>query len=618
MVQIDNRYLIDKILPSTFIMRDDLLKNEELLKKILPFVSSSFDNTLFMNNVDAFDYYTKQNVNAFDIAGSEVRISFNLIKELLTNKGMYDYLCNNLSDAHTDIGISICLLDETGLVAKYEINKANLAYIILSIPKDLFGEEYSKSLQSLADFVRIRTDEQALSENFEGTLWPCHIDGEYYEYPIIDLIRILTMDDKQYRSLFLKNYSEYIKIAKENNYGFKIDYPKEIVAYMLVDFCEREDIFTKYIIPNYSFERYMNIRNYIDVDFESVNKYNKSDDVDSSGKSEVDSITLNPKLKEAVLTGMNNEYSVLEKAMYIYIRLCNILTYDEESFITSNSNERTGVHSDISNIINITSSYNEVVSYEFMLIYAKFLKELGITYSLKLNSMAGYSNSKSKISFRQGEYLVDIDLFKDIIQNDMSNIKIGKPLSSIRCINKNETTVKKFNETLYEVYSSYLRDISNHELFNKSLSEYKKKYAKSEKISRNNKLFILMKLIARGDLKGIDSVNYVKTVYDNIFADDDSVSLTLAGLTKYDHVRPVYIVSLFENGNYTYFVCNPSDTSYLEKVSKDELLDKLTNGNVFIIDEHGVPGLDDKEETKEGMLDDTRVEGKSEGSSTRR
>ncbi|MCR4581692.1 MAG: hypothetical protein K5666_04185, partial [Bacilli bacterium] len=240
MVQIDNRYLIDKLLPSTFIMRNDLLKNEELLKKILPFVSSSFDNTLFMNNVDAFDYYTKQNVNEFDIAGSEVRISFNLIKELLTNKGMYDYLCNNLNDAHTDIGISICLLDETGLVSKYEINKANLAYIILSIPKDLFGEEYSKSLQSLADFVRIRTDEQALSENFEGTLWPCHIDGEYYEYPIIDLIRILTMDDKQYRSLFLKNYSEYVKIAKENNYGFKIDYPKEIVAYMLVDFCERE------------------------------------------------------------------------------------------------------------------------------------------------------------------------------------------------------------------------------------------------------------------------------------------------------------------------------------------------------------------------------------------
>jgi hypothetical protein len=392
--------------------------------------------------------------------------------------------------------------------------------------------------------------------------YKCVIDNEEVEIPCVNLIRLLTCSDNDYR-LFLSGNT-------------KSNLSKQVIAYMLVDFVISEGLFDKYVFDDFTYNRFNELKEYKSIDFESMNKLNKSDDVDVSGKSLLDQFVINRELTDKIFEDMNHAYSKLEKSIYIYIRLCDLLTYDQDFYASQSKNEKYGDHKDINNIYAITPDDNEVVSYEFMLIYAKLLREIGIKYSLDLSSIGGFSDAKSSIKFKDGEYLVSIDLFDDEIKNDMSMIKIGASLNCIKSYNTNEVTRKKFNETLYNVFSEYNQIKERKFAFNNLVEEYNNKYKNDIEIPFRKKLYLLLKLISRRNLKGLDNINYFKEMFNIIFKEEDDISIEIVAKKYMYHFRPVVLIT---KDNYTFLV-DPNDYDSVKVLSREQI-DDLYNKNII-------------------------------------
>jgi hypothetical protein len=178
--------------------------------------------------------------------------------------------------------------------------------------------------------------------------------------------------------------------------------------------------------------------------------------------------------------------------------------------------------------------------------------------------MAGYVYEKSSIKFKHGEYLVSVDLFDDIIKNDMSMVKIGGTLNSIKSYNKSDATHRKFEETVYDIYSEYKDSKERRKEFLENVKEYKTNYYKST-ASKKDKLYVLFKLIARKDLKGIDNINYIREVVSNIIGDDSEIDFDIYISTESGRPQPVIVVNYYNDFDSIYYVIDVNEKETIKQ-----------------------------------------------------
>ena len=521
-------YEYEKFLPQdSFCMRDDLIKDD-------PNIRLFIDDSLLMKDANRFYSYKNNNLIEVEVNGDKSKISTDLLYDLIDNEGMFKYLITSLNRDY-DNAVSIQLYRNNTLADSIRITKAELVMAL----RQLDIAKLSPNNMTRMVVVYSLTDVTVCYNNYYDQTYSCFVDGEVVSIPAIELVKLLTCSNKDFR--------KFINDKKEHEYS------KEVIAYLLIDFCEKESLFKKYIFDERTYQRYQELKDFKYIDYESVNKQRKSDDILSDGKSLLDTFDINPDLLNALYEDMDPKYNSIEKAIYLYIRLCDLLTYDDEQYVSNAKLERVGSHSEIENICNITPENNKIVSYEFMLIYAKVLRDLGIKYAVNLNSMAGYVYEKSSIKFKHGEYLISIDLFDDIIKNDMSMVKIGGTLNSIKSYNKNDITHKKFEEMVYEIYTNYKDSKQRRQEFLENVKEYKVNYFRST-ASKKDKLYVLFKLIARKDLKGIDNINYIKETLNNVIGDDEDILFDIYISNEDEHPRPIVVISYNNNDDYTYYV----------------------------------------------------------------
>lgn len=550
----------EKHLPQKyFVMRDELIEQ-------YPNIRLFVDDSLLMKDSDKFYDYKNNNLITVVINGKESKVSADLLYDLINNEGMFKYLITRLNKDYEN-AVSIQLYKDNSLVDSIKINKAELVMAL----KQLDVKKFQATGMTRMVVVLSLTDVNVCYNNYYDQMYSCYIDGEEVAISAIELLRLLSCPNKEFR--------KFIN-GKESG-----PYSKEVIAYLIVDFCEKEDLFKKYVFDERTYQRYQELKQFKYIDYESINKHKKSDDELVDGKSLLDTFNVNTELMNAVYEGMNPSYSVIEKAIYVYIRLCDLLTYDSEQYAKNARVEREGKHSEIDNIENISLDNNKIVSYEFMLIYAKILRDLGIKYAINLNSIAGYVEEKSSIKFKQGEYLVSVDLFDDIIKNDMSMVKIGGTLNSIKSYNRNEVTHRKFEETVYSVYSNYRDAKKRREEFLNNVKDYKIKYYKST-ANKKDKLYVLFKLIARKDLKGIDNINYIREMINNIIGEDEDLSFSIYSMNYDGHSRPVVVISYDYNDDVIYYIIDNNSDNVIKQYNRKQL-QKLINEKhlLYISDE---------------------------------
>lgn len=548
-------------------------KNSDIIREYGSNYEMFIKNSLLVKDKATFEKYKTSNLMTIKTQSGEKQVSKDLLLDVLLKNGLFKYLQTNLNNV-LGIALRIDYFENGEILDTIQINRADFTSFIKALnPKEL---NYIQ-LMRIAWITKI-TPINVLKGMYGKSIHRVNIDGEECEFNVLDLISILEMNEQE------------LEQFKNDEMCFK--YRKEYMCYALNDFIKRERILEKYLLTDEVIKRYHDIEAQQIVDFEALNKNIKTNDLDHDGKSIIDRVIIDENFYNEIMKYSKNTYSNLEKAIYIYIRLCELLTFNAGVFAN------LGEHAtkDVESIINITKDNNEVTSYEFLIIYTYLLRELGIRYTLDNKVLSGYQDS-GYITFRDGEYIVEANAIQDIINSDMTNAKINAPLCGLKCLNKSQVSFLKFEELLYKIRMQIIETRENQVSFETALREYHEKYAESD-LTFKDKIYVLLKDIARPDLKGVDAMSYQKKVFDNLFVDNPNVHIAFISSSINTYVNytfaPLTLISIDLDEYTKYYIIDPTNQNIISTITKEELEELFESKDYAFIsaDTKDVSGLE--------------------------
>ena len=188
-----------------------------------------------------------------------------------------------------------------------------------------------------------------------------------------------------------------------------------------------------------------------------------------SNRQAVEELEINPALIDAVFSALPTKLDKFEKTIYIYSKLCLILSYDAQYWATENDEyvlDRFKRHADLNSIATISPNNSEVVCVDFNLIFSKMLLLAGIkshTYSkghLGDDEALGFYHTDVLVPFKSlmpvSDALAEFDIEKLVLTfagyYDMNNIKLFGKVTNVDFIgySENSNEVKKYIDSTIE------------------------------------------------------------------------------------------------------------------------------------------------------------------------
>ena len=341
-----------------------------------------------------------------------------------------------------------------------------------------------------------------LKKQLQNKTIQAKVDGITYNIPANKIIEFLELDTK--------TLDDYI-----NTPNRKGSISKEAFLYIVRRFIIREELMDNFIFPENIEKRITDIVNYEILDFESQNTY-LSDENSLTSKT-----NLNPELIEAITKDIPANYSTLEKAIFIYIKMCKILSYNDEFFAAKQRGLAAEKHRMIDYIETISPQFPEVVSYEFNAIYAKMLHSLGINFQRECFSWKNkYGDGHENLSFRVGKYIIEADSSRQILTGDLFNAKVGNSIKGLKCRNQNFDTYMDFDEILRKVYKDIKKEDKS--TFSEALKEYEElTNAKQAHIPFNTRFDLFLEKIRTSSFNGLNIMSYILRLVNVLFTEEE-------------------------------------------------------------------------------------------------
>lgn len=341
-----------------------------------------------------------------------------------------------------------------------------------------------------------------LKKQLQNKTIQAKVDGITYNIPANKIIEFLELDTK--------TLDDYI-----NTPNRKGSISKEAFLYIVRRFIIREELMDNFIFPENIEKRITDIVNYEILDFESQNTY-LSDENSLTSKT-----NLNPELIEAITKDIPANYSTLEKAIFIYIKMCKILSYNDEFFAAKQRGLAAEKHRMIDYIETISPQFPEVVCYEFNAIYAKMLHSLGINFQRECFSWKNkYGDGHENLSFRVGKYIIEADSSRHILAGDLFNAKVGSSIKGLKCRNQNFDTYMDFDEILRKVYKDIKKEDKS--TFSEALKEYEElTNAKQAHIPFNTRFDIFLEKIRTSSFNGLNIMSYILRLVNVLFTEEE-------------------------------------------------------------------------------------------------
>ena len=318
---------------------------------------------------------------------------------------------------------------------------------------------------------------------------------------MIDKNEFLGMSGEEFYMLIFDNYI--------NNYHFQTE---SKVAYEL----DEEDI--KLINENIELIKYK-----YEPNFSKDKPFEESRNI-------VDDFKLNDVLKRQILQNIPSDYNELQKAYFIYKRLCQKFSYDEDYFyyaykVKEDEYIKPPVidHSDISRL-NIISVNSDVICTEITMLFAKFLDLLNISYRITDyhdHTNIDYKDSHMKVVFKIQDATFEADAAHGLYSSDLSIektyglVRHFKPLGPLP-----ERVRDDISKELLEV-DKYFKNFESRLEFEDAKEIYESMYKKKENISLEEKVQVLIDMIDKVNLKYMDMFDWVRDTRKRIFAGDD-------------------------------------------------------------------------------------------------
>ena len=290
---------------------------------------------------------------------------------------------------------------------------------------------------------------------------------------------------------------------------------------------------------------------------------------------------MNSELLNTLFLNIPNNLTKLEQAIFLYIKLCKLLTYDE-LFYTMNE-DAIKYHENINNLKNITLENNKVVCYEFNMLYAKVLDRLGIKYQIQDYSKSNLRKGHANLIFKSDNFIVTADSVTSILMGDLTNAKLGYPLVGLICKNN----PKEFEKIILKVYQNQIIETENSLLTNNNTSLF-------------SRFKIIITKVLEKNLALIDAYSYLLILRNTLFNYDEKLSNFRVSLVRNNKtLKPLMILTLneydFENEEdetrYYYF-----DNHSLIETSVEEIRTNFLNDtfSYFENDLARIPNIDIK------------------------
>ena len=209
-------------------------------------------------------------------------------------------------------------------------------------------------------------------------------------------------------------------------------------------------------------------------------------------------VHINEDFKKEILESIPEALSTLEKSIYIYSKLCQILSYDPIYYVDEKSKENESV----SNIENYNSLNNNVVCYEFSYIYSDLLQEIGIT-NIKEKSLkdGNFKNMHANIQYLIDDLVIFADSTTTVNEGDLGTAKYSNETKGIRCELYDEDSQRKF-KIAKEKVKLYL------EKENALLSSMLSTKEQIQDLSVNDRIILLNNYLVSCNLTNSDFISY--------------------------------------------------------------------------------------------------------------
>lgn len=460
----------------------------------------------------------KNNPNQIELSGysGEKTISQQFLVDIITN----NYTYKKIKQLYETRGYSIYVLfiDEKGEYKdQYGLGRLKIINLLQKIDVSMFPaiKNRYEELMDYVSFEKFREKNQ--NDNYEIT-----IDGVDYKTPVSLFYQYLDINDVSLEMLVQNDKNNHL--------------PRFL--YTLNKFFEDNKIEEEYIISDEIKSRLEEIRSSKIVDIQFFNEYNETNDPLLA------KINVNAELKDFILKGMDSNFTDLEKAIYIFIKMCKALTYDNEFFAVNQEGPLAEKHKTVDYIASISLLNNEVVCSEFNAIYAHMLHEFGINYKNFVSTVNGngdhdedefdedfnrYGEGHLFLKFRCGKYLVKADSVTSILQGDLMQAKLNQPLRGLVCENVNKQSQKEFKTIVNKVYNYIAQRESKItknepqqvETFEDIVSQFVDMSDKVKPIDINDKIDILIKKVNSTRMVGIDAYSYLLQLRKILFSKEE-------------------------------------------------------------------------------------------------
>lgn len=572
---------------------------EQLLEKY-PYLKNFTEELIIVDDTKFLSYKEDEKIKI----GKNV-ISVKLLKEIITLDNYYELakkLFRNEVESFRVCRIIYGDLGESIYLSKGDIIKG----LDVIIQQGLAG--FDELAYRRYDALKQEITYDKFLEKYKGNNYNITIEGRKYSIPIIQMMDVLNLSQEEFDKIC---NSPDIKVIN----GISIEH----YFFAIISFFKENNLAGKYQFPQAVKEKIIELSSLQKVDIEAVNKITVISD------SNVDKVQINPELKTKILEGLPTSLSEIEKAIYIYIKMCKLLTYDDEFYAVNQRGEVALKHEEISHVQEITPSNNKVVCYEFNAIYGKLLQEIGLTFSTDQALIDGFGGGHANLRFRSGKFLIDADSVTSILQGDILKAKLNQELDGLKCVNKNNQSKQEFKDLLTKMYTmvvtqeinqhkqnqatltqtpEVLKQVEHTETFEEIVAQYKKATKQIVHISLSEKIDILMQKVNDSRLVGIDSLSYILHLKKVLFTKEErekNVSITILRdnvLVEQNQIATASAIiainqfDLKENAEETiYYLYHPSIS--FNKISLEEIQRKFNEGQYSYIEENApeIPGV---------------------------
>lgn len=221
------------------------------------------------------------------------------------------------------------------------------------------------------------------------------------------------------------------------------------------------------------------------------------------------SFEINADIKNFILKDMPSDLTKLEKAIYIYSKLCKILDYDME-YYNDNANKKFIVEESISDV---DLSNNNVVCYTFSYIYSGLLREIGIDQIKEAKINKGeFVNKHASVEFVVDNIVIMADSTHAGAEiGDLTTLKVENKINGLRCSQFNIEKQNKVNQAKKKVEMILEKEKTDEET-----NYFLPSQEKLDSMTSIDKYILFNDLVAATPLTGVSLLGYIQVLKDRL------------------------------------------------------------------------------------------------------